>query len=40
MAIASVTGPAERTAEREFYVAIENAGQSDVVVNLGSRIGR
>jgi hypothetical protein len=38
MAISSVTAATERPEERGFYVAIENVGDRDVVLNLGSMI--
>jgi len=38
MAISSVTAATERPEERDFYVAIDNVGDRDVVVNLGYMI--
>jgi len=38
MAISSVASGTERPEERRFYVAIENVGDGDVMVNLGYMI--
>jgi hypothetical protein len=38
MAISSVATATARPEEREFYIAIENIGETDVVINLGSML--